>query len=71
MAALDSLAQLNSLLEEWVREHSNGSFNVMNTLHRMAELLERETEEYYKMDLTPLMTDIPGGQYLRVLWVTS
>lgn len=60
MAALDSLAQLNSLLEEWVREHNNGSFNVMNTLHRMAELLERETEEYYKMDPDPFDDRHPG-----------
>nr|XP_022300005.1 DDB1- and CUL4-associated factor 1-like isoform X2 [Crassostrea virginica] len=60
MAALDSLAQLNTLLEEWVKEHSNSSFSVINTLHRMAELLERETEEYYKMDPDPFDDRHPG-----------
>ncbi|XP_055999036.1 DDB1- and CUL4-associated factor 1-like isoform X3 [Ostrea edulis] len=53
MAALDSSTELNSLLEEWTREHNNNAFNVVSSLHRMAEILERETEEYYKMDPDP------------------
>ncbi|XP_062610768.1 DDB1- and CUL4-associated factor 1-like [Saccostrea cucullata] len=60
MAALDSLAQLNSLLEEWTQNQSSSSFSVTNSLHRMAELLEKETEEYYKMDPDPFDDRHPG-----------
>ncbi|KAK3101991.1 hypothetical protein FSP39_007955 [Pinctada imbricata] len=60
MTAIDSLTELTGLLEEWSREHNTSSFNVIPVLQRMAELIETETEAYFKMDPDPFDDRHPG-----------
>ncbi|KAH3892821.1 hypothetical protein DPMN_016951, partial [Dreissena polymorpha] len=63
MAALDSLTELNNLLEEWNTENNAAGFAVSDPvpkLKRLAEIFENETEAYYKMDPDPFDDRHPG-----------
>lgn len=52
MQALDSVAELARLLEEWHAKSNTGA-DPIPVLTRLAELVERETEAYLKMDPDP------------------
>ncbi|CAG2115601.1 unnamed protein product, partial [Medioppia subpectinata] len=52
MALLDSIPHLNQLLDVWQRDN-RASDQVINCLNKIAELVEKETEAYLKMDPDP------------------
>ncbi|KAL3852286.1 hypothetical protein ACJMK2_015948 [Sinanodonta woodiana] len=60
MAASDAVSELNSVLEAWGRESSTAGIDPVPKLKRLAEIVERETEEYYKMDPDPFDDRHPG-----------
>ncbi|XP_074658215.1 DDB1- and CUL4-associated factor 1-like [Tubulanus polymorphus] len=74
MSLIECLAELSNLLESWQREVSSG--NVVGPLTKICELLEKETEAYYKMDPDPFDDRHPGradplctlGHLLKVLF---
>ncbi|XP_033745476.1 DDB1- and CUL4-associated factor 1-like [Pecten maximus] len=59
MAALDSMAELTGLLEQWLREQTTAT-SPIPILTRISELMEKETESYYKMDPDPFDDRHPG-----------
>ncbi|XP_069101399.1 DDB1- and CUL4-associated factor 1-like isoform X2 [Argopecten irradians] len=59
MAALDSMAELTGLLEQWGREQTTAT-SPIPILTRISELMEKETESYYKMDPDPFDDRHPG-----------
>ncbi|XP_060078486.1 DDB1- and CUL4-associated factor 1-like [Ylistrum balloti] len=59
MAALDSMAELTGLLEQWGREQATATCPI-HILTRISELMEKETESYYKMDPDPFDDRHPG-----------
>ena len=59
MAALDSLTLLQSLLERWDRETSAG-LSPATVLNEIACLVEKETQEWSKIDPDPFDDRHPG-----------
>ncbi|XP_041347553.1 DDB1- and CUL4-associated factor 1-like [Gigantopelta aegis] len=59
MSNQDTLVEFNSVLEEWKSNHSTGA-DPIPTLKRLAELIEHETEAYFKMDPDPFDDRHPG-----------
>ncbi|XP_076077249.1 DDB1- and CUL4-associated factor 1-like [Mytilus galloprovincialis] len=63
MAALDSLTKFNGILDEWItNEYRNRLDNneIINMLTKLSDIIERETEEFYKMDPDPFDDRHPG-----------
>lgn len=59
----DNLAKFQTTLDEWNnRSSSTGLYDPIPCLNKLAELLELETEEFYKMDPDPLDDRPPGRQ---------
>lgn len=58
MATTDNQLRFNSLLEEWGRNQIGT--DVVLTLNSLADILEKETEEYYKSDPDPMDDRHPG-----------
>ncbi|KAI0224040.1 DDB1- and CUL4-associated factor 1 [Lamellibrachia satsuma] len=59
MAAIDSATELSSLLEQWDEVSENGG-DPKPLLRRIAELVEQDTEAWYKMDPDPFDYRHPG-----------
>ncbi|CAH1785027.1 unnamed protein product [Owenia fusiformis] len=59
MAAIDSAAELASTLEQWERDDGSAA-DPLPVLNKLADLIEHETEEYYKMDPDPFDDRHPG-----------
>lgn len=59
MAALDSAAELNDLLDTWRRE-DQANISPVTTLKGIAELVERENGVYHKLDPDPFDDRHPG-----------
>ncbi|XP_040214679.1 DDB1- and CUL4-associated factor 1 isoform X1 [Rana temporaria] len=72
---VDSKSELTALLEQWESGHGGGQ-DMVPILTRMAELIEKETEEYRKGDPDPFDDRHPGranpdcmlGHLLRILF---
>ena len=63
MAALDSLTEFNGILDEWITNDyrsRNDNNSVIVVLSKLSEIIERETEEFYKMDPDPFDDRHPG-----------
>ncbi|KAJ8302050.1 hypothetical protein KUTeg_021037 [Tegillarca granosa] len=60
MAALDSMTELTKILEEWNRDHTSLGLNPVSALNRLSEIIEKETEAYFKMDPDPFDDRHPG-----------
>lgn len=59
----DNVATFQSILEDWnTKYNDSASFDPVPILNKLAELLEHETEEFYKMDPDPLDDRPPGRQ---------
>ncbi|RUS87998.1 hypothetical protein EGW08_004276 [Elysia chlorotica] len=59
----DNVASFQATLEDWTTKYnSSASFDPIPLLNKLAELLEHETEEFYKMDPDPLDDRPPGRQ---------
>ncbi|TRY64650.1 hypothetical protein DNTS_034846, partial [Danionella cerebrum] len=75
-AAVDSKAELSSLLEQWEREQQGATSDLLDILNKISELVERETEEYHKADPDPFDDRHPGradpecmlGHLLKILF---
>lgn len=75
MAAIDATAELSQLLEKWEQEITNVP-DIIKVLTSIAELIERETEAYLKMDPDPFDDRHPSrahpdcsfGHVLKVLF---
>ncbi|KAM7301190.1 DDB1 and CUL4-associated factor 1 isoform X3 [Ixodes scapularis] len=59
LQGLDSVAELFQLLQQWESENGSGA-DPIPLLTKMAELLEKETEAYLKMDPDPFDDRHPG-----------
>lgn len=53
MTVIVSNNELNNLLEQWEKNYQNNSNLPSDILRRMSELIEKETEAYYKTDPDP------------------
>ncbi|XP_059167195.1 DDB1- and CUL4-associated factor 1-like [Physella acuta] len=59
----DNMAKFQTALDEWNNRNSGaGTFDPVPCLNKLSELLEQETEEFYKMDPDPLDDRPPGRQ---------
>lgn len=59
LQGLDSVAELAQLLQQWESENGSGA-DPIPLLTKMAEVLEKETEAYLKMDPDPFDDRHPG-----------
>ncbi|XP_046327233.1 DDB1- and CUL4-associated factor 1-like isoform X2 [Haliotis rufescens] len=55
----ESQTEFSSVLDEWNRDHNNNT-GQLPRLKRLAELVEKETEAYFKMDPDPFDDRHPG-----------
>ncbi|GFN76202.1 transcription elongation factor spt6 [Plakobranchus ocellatus] len=63
MPSNDNVTKFQSVLEDWTTKfNSSVNFDPIPSLDKLAELLEHETEEFYKMDPDPLDDRSPGRQ---------
>lgn len=63
MAALDSLTEFNGILDEWIADDYRSRLDndsIITILTKLSELIEKETEEFYKMDPDPFDDRHPG-----------
>ncbi|KAG7472926.1 hypothetical protein MATL_G00114110 [Megalops atlanticus] len=75
-AGVDSKAELSALLEQWERDRQGGTPELVSILTKISELIERETEEYHKVDPDPFDDRHPGradpecmlGHLLKILF---
>uniref|UniRef100_H3DKK3 DDB1- and CUL4-associated factor 1 n=1 Tax=Tetraodon nigroviridis TaxID=99883 RepID=H3DKK3_TETNG len=75
-ASVDSKAELTALLEQWEREQHGSTQDLVNILTNISELVEKETEEYHKVDPDPFDDRHPGradpecvlGHLLKILF---
>ncbi|GFS09654.1 protein VPRBP [Elysia marginata] len=59
----DNVASFQATLEDWTTKYNgSASFDPVPILNKLAEFLEHETEEFYKMDPDPLDDRPPGRQ---------
>ncbi|KAI8782336.1 DDB1- and CUL4-associated factor 1 [Biomphalaria glabrata] len=59
----DNMEKFHAALDEWNnRSTAAGAYDPVPCLNKLAELLEQETEEFYKMDPDPLDDRPPGRQ---------
>ncbi|XP_029006472.1 DDB1- and CUL4-associated factor 1-like isoform X2 [Betta splendens] len=78
-AAADAKADLAALLEEWEEVQRGPTEQLVSSLTRMSELIERETREYHKADPDPFDDRHPGradpdcmlGQLLKMLFLND
>ncbi|XP_043934787.1 DDB1- and CUL4-associated factor 1 [Protopterus annectens] len=74
-SAVDSKAELSTLLEQWEKDHGSGH-DMVPILTKISELVEKETEEYHKADPDPFDDRHPGradpecmlGHLLKILF---
>ncbi|XP_043978236.1 DDB1- and CUL4-associated factor 1-like isoform X3 [Gambusia affinis] len=77
--AVDAKADLARLLDEWEETRQGTTEQLVSILTRISELIEQETEEYYKSDPDPFDDRHPGradpncmlGQLLRMLFLND
>ncbi|XP_056129315.1 DDB1- and CUL4-associated factor 1-like [Lampris incognitus] len=75
-ASVDSKAELTALLEQWERDQQGSTQELVIILTKISELVERETEEYHKVDPDPFDDRHPGradpecilGHLLKILF---
>uniref|UniRef100_A0A8C4R3X2 DDB1- and CUL4-associated factor 1 n=1 Tax=Eptatretus burgeri TaxID=7764 RepID=A0A8C4R3X2_EPTBU len=75
VGAVDSKAELTALLDQWERQKGSGT-NPVPVLTSISELIEKETEEYHKVDPDPFDDRHPGradpecvlGYLLKILF---
>ncbi|XP_057334525.1 DDB1- and CUL4-associated factor 1 isoform X2 [Microplitis mediator] len=79
MATTESLAKemdVVQILRQWEEDHTSSSYDPIPTLKRLAEIIESETENYFKMDPDPFDERHPSrtdpdcnfGHILKVLF---
>uniref|UniRef100_A0A3P8WZD7 DDB1- and CUL4-associated factor 1 n=1 Tax=Cynoglossus semilaevis TaxID=244447 RepID=A0A3P8WZD7_CYNSE len=75
-ASVDSKAELTAQLEQWERDQQGSTQDLVNILTKISELVEKETEEYHKVDPDPFDDRHPGradpecvlGHLLKILF---
>ncbi|KAJ8687973.1 hypothetical protein QAD02_023768 [Eretmocerus hayati] len=79
MATTESLAEVTDvvqILRQWEEDQNSPNYDPIPTLQRLAEIIEQETENYYKMDPDPFDERHPSrtdpdcnfGHILKVLF---
>lgn len=79
MATAESLAEVTDvvqILKQWDEDQNSPNYDPIPTLQRLAEIIEQETENYYKKDPDPFDERHPSrtdpdcnfGHILKVLF---
>ncbi|XP_020297842.1 protein VPRBP isoform X2 [Pseudomyrmex gracilis] len=76
MASTEPGQEVSQILRQWEEEHLSPNYDPTNHLQRLADIIELETENYYKMDPDPFDERHPSrtdpecnfGQILKVLF---
>lgn len=66
MATAESLSEVTDvvqILKQWEEEHGITTYDPIPTLERLAEIIELEKENYYKMDPDPFDERHPSRAY--------
>ncbi|XP_069371516.1 DDB1- and CUL4-associated factor 1-like isoform X2 [Paralichthys olivaceus] len=77
--AVEAKAELSKLLEEWEEAQRGSAEQLVSSLTKISELIERETSEYHKADPDPFDDRHPGranpdgmlGQLLKMLFTNN